>query len=256
LERVGLIHHVVEQLGRMDIEARRRQRGWSGRDAEVIQYFHHNLRRGDQGQQDHLGLASGTLEAGDAEASHQQTRPRQPSGSDRGRVRHCVIRGAGLKGGARGCRRADVTARIERRAGLSQGKVGLLSVLCLVALEIGAAAVGARVGVIVSGACGGGLRRQRKQGAKSTAVCEHAVVTGQILVRSREIRRRTKVVGCFPDGRSALMLVAARLRHIAGTKWGTKKYLDISLLSRQEVEIEHAAQSLSDSSGMEANATR
>jgi len=72
---------------------------------------------------------------------------------------------------------------------------------------------------------------------------------------NREIRRRTKVVGCFPDGRSALMLVAARLRHIAGTKWGTKRYLDISLLSRQEIEIEHAAQSLSDSSEMEANAT-
>jgi transposase-like protein len=37
----------------------------------------------------------------------------------------------------------------------------------------------------------------------------------------REIRRRTRVVGAFPDGRSALMLVAARLRHIAGTRWGT-----------------------------------
>jgi putative transposase len=72
---------------------------------------------------------------------------------------------------------------------------------------------------------------------------------------NREIRRRTKVVGCFPDGRSALMLVAARLRHIAGTKWGTKRYLDISLLSRQVVEMEHAAQSLSEPSGMEANAT-
>jgi hypothetical protein len=64
LERVGLIHHFVEQMGRMDIEARRRQRGWSGRDAEVIQYFHHNLRRGDQGQQDHLRLAAGALEPG------------------------------------------------------------------------------------------------------------------------------------------------------------------------------------------------
>ena len=31
----------------------------------------------------------------------------------------------------------------------------------------------------------------------------------------REIRRRTRVVGAFPDGHSALMLVAARLRHIA-----------------------------------------
>src|SRR6266568_2278298 len=31
----------------------------------------------------------------------------------------------------------------------------------------------------------------------------------------REIRRRTRVVGAFPDGQSALMLVAARLRHVA-----------------------------------------
>ncbi len=46
----------------------------------------------------------------------------------------------------------------------------------------------------------------------------------------REIRRRTRVVGAFPDGNSALMLVAARLRHIAGTKWGTRKYLDMERL--------------------------
>jgi transposase-like protein len=46
----------------------------------------------------------------------------------------------------------------------------------------------------------------------------------------REIRRRTRVVGAFPDGHSALMLVAARLRHVAGTKWGTRKYLDMERL--------------------------
>jgi putative transposase len=46
----------------------------------------------------------------------------------------------------------------------------------------------------------------------------------------REVRRRTRVVGNFPDGQSALMLVAARLRHIAGTKWGTRRYLDMSRL--------------------------
>jgi transposase-like protein len=46
----------------------------------------------------------------------------------------------------------------------------------------------------------------------------------------REVRRRTRVVGAFPDGNSALMLVAARLRHVAGTKWGTKKYLNTALL--------------------------
>ena len=33
----------------------------------------------------------------------------------------------------------------------------------------------------------------------------------------KEIRRRTRVVGAFPDEESAIMLVAARLRHIAGT---------------------------------------
>lgn len=49
----------------------------------------------------------------------------------------------------------------------------------------------------------------------------------------REIRRRTRVVGAFPDGHSALMLVAARLRHVAGTRWGTRKYLDMSRLTEQ-----------------------
>jgi putative transposase len=44
----------------------------------------------------------------------------------------------------------------------------------------------------------------------------------------REIRRRTRVVGNFPDGNSAVMLVAARLRHLSGTKWGTRGYLDMS----------------------------
>jgi putative transposase len=36
----------------------------------------------------------------------------------------------------------------------------------------------------------------------------------------REIRRRTRVVGAFPDGHSALMLVAARLRQIASVRSG------------------------------------
>ena len=41
----------------------------------------------------------------------------------------------------------------------------------------------------------------------------------------KEIRRRTRVVGSFPDGYSAMMLVGARLRHISTTKWGTRQYL-------------------------------
>jgi len=47
---------------------------------------------------------------------------------------------------------------------------------------------------------------------------------------NREIRRRTRVVGNFPDGRSALMLVCARLRHITHTRWGTRRYMDMSHL--------------------------
>jgi transposase-like protein len=47
----------------------------------------------------------------------------------------------------------------------------------------------------------------------------------------REIRRRTRVVGAFPDGKSALMLVAARLRHVAATKWGSKRYLQMDRLA-------------------------
>jgi putative transposase len=46
----------------------------------------------------------------------------------------------------------------------------------------------------------------------------------------REIRRRTRVVGNFPDGNSALMLVTARLRYVAGRKWGTRKYMNMDLL--------------------------
>jgi putative transposase len=54
----------------------------------------------------------------------------------------------------------------------------------------------------------------------------------------REIRRRTRVVGAFPDGHSALMLTAARLRHVASTKWGKRRYLSMEALlnpAKQEV---------------------
>lgn len=44
---------------------------------------------------------------------------------------------------------------------------------------------------------------------------------------NREIRRRTRVVGTFPDGNSALMLVCARLRHVASKAWGTKLYMSM-----------------------------
>ena len=53
---------------------------------------------------------------------------------------------------------------------------------------------------------------------------------------NREIRRRTRMVGNFPDGQSALMLVAARLMHIASTKWGTRAYMDMEHLYAMERE--------------------
>lgn len=52
----------------------------------------------------------------------------------------------------------------------------------------------------------------------------------------KEIKRRTKVVGAFPDGESALVLATARLRYIAGTKWGTRRYLNMKHLTDMEQE--------------------
>ncbi len=49
----------------------------------------------------------------------------------------------------------------------------------------------------------------------------------------REIRRRTRVVGAFPDGESALNLAAARLRHVASSQWSTRRYLNMDLLKEE-----------------------
>jgi len=57
----------------------------------------------------------------------------------------------------------------------------------------------------------------------------------------REVRRRTRVVGSFPDGRSALMLASARLRHVAGTAWSMKRYLNMELLQKAELGRKAAA---------------
>jgi len=62
---------------------------------------------------------------------------------------------------------------------------------------------------------------------------------------NREIRRRTRVVGAFPDGQSALMLVAARLRHVAGSSWGERRYLNMEYL--RELDLEAAAEAESKS---------
>jgi hypothetical protein len=45
-----------------------------------------------------------------------------------------------------------------------------------------------------------------------------------------------RVVGAFPDGQSALILTATRLRHVAGTAWSTKRYLTMQLLKDQHLK--------------------
>ncbi len=139
VEWVGLIELVAEHKG-LGRRACRRQGWWSGRDAEVVQDPGHYGRRRDQGQQNHLSATASTLQASEAEASHQQARPGQPSGSDRGLIRQSVVRGAGLIGRALVCRRAD-GAGVEQSAGLSHGKDDLLSGLRLDELGVGVAKV-------------------------------------------------------------------------------------------------------------------
>jgi transposase-like protein len=52
----------------------------------------------------------------------------------------------------------------------------------------------------------------------------------------KEIRRRTRVVGAFPDGQSCLNLAAARLRHIAGTQWSARKYMNMAPLYAEQTD--------------------
>lgn len=51
---------------------------------------------------------------------------------------------------------------------------------------------------------------------------------------NREIRRRTRVVGTFPNGNSALMLVTARLKYIVEHERGKRRYLDMSKLEEMD----------------------
>ena len=60
--------------------------------------------------------------------------------------------------------------------------------------------------------------------------------TNNVIERmNHEIRRRTRVVGTFPDGKSALMLVCARLRYVSGKEWGSKRYLCMKYLTTGEL---------------------
>jgi transposase-like protein len=52
----------------------------------------------------------------------------------------------------------------------------------------------------------------------------------------REIRRRTRVVGVFPDINSCLMLATARLRWTEEKRWNKRRYCDIDLLLEDLVQ--------------------
>ena len=54
---------------------------------------------------------------------------------------------------------------------------------------------------------------------------------------NRENKRRTKAIGAFPDGQSALMLVCARLRHVAATSWGARRYMNMDHLFKPEEDL-------------------
>ena len=64
----------------------------------------------------------------------------------------------------------------------------------------------------------------------------HIYTNNPLEAINRQIRRRTRVVGAFPDGNSALMLAAARLRHIAGTQWGLRRYMNMDRLKEMKRE--------------------
>ena len=64
------------------------------------------------------------------------------------------------------------------------------------------------------------------------------IQTNNVIERmNREIRPRTCVIGTFPDGNSALMLVCARLRHVAGAQWSNKKYMNMKRLEEALEDI-------------------
>ena len=62
--------------------------------------------------------------------------------------------------------------------------------------------------------------------------------TNNVIERlNRELRCRTRGAGSFPDGNFALMLICAQLRHVAGTQWGNKKYMNMKHLEAASEDV-------------------
>ena len=75
-------------------------------------------------------------------------------------------------------------------------------------------------------------QNQAQRSAEAVTVKQVAKMLKAIHAKENKkaLREKAKVVGCFPDGNSALMLVCARLRHVAGTQWGNKNYMSMKHL--------------------------
>ena len=54
---------------------------------------------------------------------------------------------------------------------------------------------------------------------------------------NREIKRRTKAIGAFPDGQSALNIVCVRLRHVVAKNWGVRRYMNMDHLFKAEDDL-------------------
>ena len=66
----------------------------------------------------------------------------------------------------------------------------------------------------------GGLKKLWEH-VKNLAAMLKAIHANALQRIMKGIRHSPRVIGAFPDGYSAIMLIEARLRHISTTKWGT-----------------------------------
>lgn len=55
---------------------------------------------------------------------------------------------------------------------------------------------------------------------------------------NQKIKRRTRPIGAFPDGNSALMLVCARLRHVASSDWDIKRHMNMDHLREVDAALD------------------
>ena len=125
----------------------------------MVQDFGHDAGRRNQRQQDHLRAAAGAREPFDAEASFEQARPGELSGSD---CRRVLLEVVGVVG---------VVGSLQRQGCLLFGQR-----VCEERLDDARVSVGALWRLVVAG-----LRRQGEPGSISAAVGEAAVVTGMLL---------------------------------------------------------------------------